>query len=290
MSTSQTYDNDCNLIKEIEDINEIKELVSKYKKEGDYNNMILYLELAIKKNDVESMISLAKHFEKTEPKKYESNMLMAIEKDNIDAMNNLAYFYQKNGNMEEGKKYFLMAIEKGHTTSMWMLANLFKKEGDIESMKKYNLMAIDKGDEISMYNLAIYYQHNNDLPNAKKYFSMASAKGNKLATGFLTKIEEYEKSKYFSSKFNTEVLENYLITSWIHIANVSIQMPINLKNQIKTKQDLETIINDINNEIGNFNQYRNNLGNVQRLLVHLNSLTNKLGLNVMNHNFGKYGV
>jgi len=290
MSTSQTYDNDCNLIKEIEDINEIKELVSKYKKERDYNNMILYLELAIKKNDVESMISLAKHFEKTEPKKYESNMLMAIEKDNIDAMNNLAYFYQKNGNMEEGKKYFLMAIEKGHTTSMWMLANLFKKEGDIESMKKYNLMAIDKGDEISMYNLAIYYQHNNDLPNAKKYFSMASAKGNKLATGFLTKIEEYEKSKYFSSKFNTEVLEKYLINSWMQMGNISIQMPINLKNQIKTKQDLETIINNINNEIGNFNQYRNNLGNVQRLLVHLNSLTNKLGLNVMNHNFGKYGV
>jgi hypothetical protein len=40
MSTIQTYDNDCKLVKEIEDVNEMKELALKCKKEM---NTVIYL-------------------------------------------------------------------------------------------------------------------------------------------------------------------------------------------------------------------------------------------------------
>lgn len=293
MSTNETYDTDCHLIKEIDDVNEMKELALKYKKEKNYEYMIIYYEMAIKKNDVEAMILLAKYYERRDPKKYENYMLLAIEEDenNVEALNNIAFYYHKNDNNSEAKKYYLMAIEKGHAMSTWQLANLFKDEQDIESMKKYYLMGIEKDEVNAMYNLGLYYQENNDLQNTKKYFTMASAKGNKSAAGFLVKIEEYEKSLIpppYSSNLNTEQLDNYLATSMIQMGNISVQLPT--KNQIKTKQDLERIINNVNTEIGNTNQYRNTVRNIQKLLMFLSALSNKLGLQVQTHNFPRYGV
>lgn len=293
MSTNEPYDTDCHLIKEIDDVNEMKELALKYKKEKNYDYMIIYYEMAIKKNDVEAMILLAKYYQRREPDKFENLMLLAIEEDetNVEALNSIAFYYDKNKKKDEAKKYYLMAIELGHVQSMNMLANLLCDEEDIETMKKYYLMAIEKGDVSAMYNLGCYYQNNNDLPNTKKYFTMASDGGSISAKGYLKKIEEYEKSLIpppYSSKFNTEQLDNYLATSMIQMGNISVQLPT--KNQIKTKQDLERIINNVNTEIGNTNQYRNTVRNIQKLLVFLSALSNKLGLQVQTHNFPRYGV
>ena len=293
MSTNEPYDTDCKLIKEIDDVNEMKELALKYKKEKNYDYMIIYYEMAIKKNDVEAMILLAKYYERRDPKKYENYMLLAIEEDenNVEALNNIAFYYHKNDNNSEAKKYYLMAIEKGHAMSTWQLANLFKDEQDIESMKKYYLMGIEKDEVNAMYNLGLYYQENNDLQNTKKYFTMASAKGNKSAAGFLVKIEEYEQSLIpppYSSNLNTEQLDQFLINSMIHINNINVRLPT--KNQIKTKQDLERIINDVNTEIGNVSMYRNSIHRIAKLLSYLEYLSDELGLQVQTHNFIKYGV
>jgi len=74
----------------------------------------------------------------------------------------------------------------------------------------------------------------------------------------------------------------------IQMGNISVQLPS--KNQIQTKRDLETIINNVNTEIGNTHQYRNMARNIQKLVIYLNALSNKLGLQVQTHNFSKYGV
>jgi hypothetical protein len=293
MSSNETYDTDCHLIKEIDDVNEMKELALKFKKEKNYDYMIIYYEMAIKKNDVEAMILLAKYYERRDPKKYENYMLLAIEEDenNVEALNNIAFYYHKNNNNSEAKKYYLLAIEKGHAMSTWQLANLFKDEQDIESMKKYYLMGIEKDEVNAMYNLGLYYQENDDLLNTKKYFTMASAKGNKSAAGFLVKIEEYEKSllpQPYHTNLNTEQLDQYLINSMIHINNINVQLPT--KNQIKTKQDLERIINDVNTEIGNVMMYRNSMNRIAKLLSYLGYLSDELGLQVQTHNFIKYGI
>jgi hypothetical protein len=73
----------------------------------------------------------------------------------------------------------------------------------------------------------------------------------------------------------------------IQMGNISVQLPT--KNQIQSKRDLETIINNVNNEIGNTNQYRNVARNIQKLVIYLNALSIKLGLQVQTHNFSKYG-
>ena len=194
MSTTENYDNDCKPIKEIEDVNEMKELALKCKKEKNYDNMIIYYEMAIKKNDVEAMILLANYYKRREPQKYENYMLLAIEEDA-----SYTSFYR-----------------------------------------------------------------------------------------FLVKIEKSLIPPPYSSKFNTEQLDNHLATSMIQMGNISVQLPT--KNQIKTKRDLETIINNVNTEIGNTNQYRNVARNIQKLVIYLNALSIKLGLQVQTHNFSKYGV
>ena len=51
--------------------------------------------------------------------------LMAIEKGNSNAMNNLAFYYEDiENNYDEMKKYYLMAIEKGNYDAMNNLATI----------------------------------------------------------------------------------------------------------------------------------------------------------------------
>jgi hypothetical protein len=158
-------------------------------------------------------------------------------------------------------------------------------------MKKYYLLSIEKGNKIAMMDMGDFYKDNKDYSNMKVYYKMAADNGSNMAKKRLAEFEEYEKSLIpppYSSKFNTEQLDQYLISSMIQMGNISVQLPT--KNQIQTKRDLETIINNVNNEIGNTNQYRNVARNIQKLVIYLNALSNKLGLQVQTHNFSKYGV
>jgi TPR repeat protein len=86
------------------------------------------------------------HIEKNyeQMKKY---YIMAIEKNNIDAMINFACYYKNiEKNYEHMKKYYLMAIDNGNVSSMLFLASHYNKiEKNYDMMEKYYLMAIDKG-------------------------------------------------------------------------------------------------------------------------------------------------
>jgi len=49
----------------------------------------------------------------------EKYYIMAIEKGNTDAMNNLGFYHHKiTKNYDLMKKYYMMAIEKGHSKAM----------------------------------------------------------------------------------------------------------------------------------------------------------------------------
>jgi TPR repeat protein len=269
MST-ETYDNDCKLITENEDF-----LIEKINTKHIFG---------IKKNQY-SLEFLQKLYK-------------LLLNDFIDTLDEDTNYIKQIGNYYKGKddinnmlKYYLIACEKGDSGAMNNLGIYYNQIKDYDNMKKYYLMSIDKNDENAMNNLAIHFHNMKDYPNAKKYYAMSKAKGNKSAEIALSKIEEYEKSllpKPFNTKFNTEQLDNHLATSMIQMGNISVQLPT--KNQIQTKRDLETIINNVNTEIGNTNQYRNVARNIQKLVIYLNALSIKLGLQVQTHNFSKYGV
>jgi hypothetical protein len=64
--------------------------------------------------------------------------LMAIDKDNSRAMNNLGTYYLGIGNYEQMKKYYYMAVEKGCVTSMRMLGYYYETtEKNYYEMEKY---------------------------------------------------------------------------------------------------------------------------------------------------------
>ena len=55
----------------------------------------------------------------------EEYYLMAIDKGDIDAMNNLGILYENEQKYEFAEKYYLMAIEKGHCNAMTNLGLMY---------------------------------------------------------------------------------------------------------------------------------------------------------------------
>ena len=81
---------------------------------------------------------------------------MSIDKDNINAMNNLARHYESIHDYDNMVKYYLMAIDKGCSSAMNNLGHYyFYYEADHDEMLKYFLMAIKYGNKTAMKNLGV---------------------------------------------------------------------------------------------------------------------------------------
>jgi TPR repeat protein len=89
-------------------------------------------------------------------------------------MNNLAVYYDNvEKNYDQSKKYYLMAIDKGNDEAINNLAYCYYCEKKYEQAKKYYLMAIDRGNDSAKLNLAFQYmciEEKYDI--AKQYFFM----------------------------------------------------------------------------------------------------------------------
>lgn len=118
------------------------------------NNIINIQDIEIS-SDI--MVHLARHYciihNYDLMKKY---YLMAIEKGNQCAMNNLSVYYflvEKNNDL--AKKYLLMAIETGVINAMINLALIYKTENNYDMAIKYYIMALENGDNESFYNIIL---------------------------------------------------------------------------------------------------------------------------------------
>ena len=141
--------------------------------------------------------------------------LMAIDKDNIDAMSLLGYYYETiEKDYKQMKKYYLMAIDKEDTYAMGALGNYYQTiEKDYNRMKKYYLMAIDKDDINSMISLGDYY---NDIENyklMKKYYLMAINKGEtkamyELGSYYYNNDDTINMIKYYSMAIENNIEDN----------------------------------------------------------------------------------
>jgi len=137
--------------------------------------------------------------------------LQAIEKNNIDAMNNMAIYYHYIKDItteqpilediplayENAVKYYKMAIDNGDFLANARLAEFYNyNDSDYELMLKYYLIAIENNDKTSMYNLAEYYKYKNNYDDMLKYYIMG---------------EYYYDIAMFYYKRNNERMELYLI-------------------------------------------------------------------------------
>jgi TPR repeat protein len=107
-------------------------------------------------------------------------------------MTKIGYYYEKQNDYDNMKKYYLKAIEKGSYESMHNLGTNYYVQKDYDNMKKYYLMAIEKGFYKSMHNLGLYYYEQKDYTNMNKYFLMAKEKGNNYENIILKQFETAE--------------------------------------------------------------------------------------------------
>jgi TPR repeat protein len=99
------------------------------------------------------------------------------------------YYDNMKHNYEEAIKYYLLAIDKGNYIAMNNLAHYYNVENNYKEAIKYWLLAIDKGNYIAMNNLAHYYYNvENNYKEAIKYYLLAIDKGNYIAMNNLSKI------------------------------------------------------------------------------------------------------
>jgi TPR repeat protein len=104
-----------------------------------------------------------------------SYYLLAIEKENDCAMNNLALYYERKvNNIELAIKYYLMAIERGNSTAMNNLAIYYcdnrNNKNNEELAVKYFLMAIENGYKNSTDDLLSYCEDEKNCESVIKYY------------------------------------------------------------------------------------------------------------------------
>jgi tetratricopeptide (TPR) repeat protein len=106
----------------------------------------------------------------TSYKEAEKYYLSAIEKDDNDALFNLALLYFNQGKNELAEKYYLLAIENGNNKALNNLALLYISQGKYEVAEKYYLLAIEKEINEALWNLSgMYYVQNRKKEEVKQY-------------------------------------------------------------------------------------------------------------------------
>ena len=135
----------------------------------EYEKMKKYYLMAIEKGNCLAMNNLGMYYYSLEDfdtaKKY---LLKGVEKDNIDCIVNLGTYYNNiENNFDEAIRYHEMAVTKGNVDAMFNLGLIYKKKKDYENMMKYFMMVFDKGDEYDIEHAESY------LYNRKKFKILA---------------------------------------------------------------------------------------------------------------------
>ncbi|AYV77897.1 MAG: hypothetical protein Edafosvirus2_76 [Edafosvirus sp.] len=118
----------------------------------------------------------------------------SMENGNIDAIYYLGKICMINKKYDEMKIFFEDAINKGNVKAMNDYAYYHQYVvHDYDLTKKYYMMAIAKDHAQSMHNLGSHYYEMNDVENAIKYLEMASLKDHFPANNNLGTIYSYLK-------------------------------------------------------------------------------------------------
>lgn len=119
--------------------------------------------------------------------------LLAIEKDNLFAINTLGLFYEEvEKDYENAKKYYLLAVEKGDKFAMLNLMLFYSRiENNKQKVNEYykNVMEIDEPEEF--YKIGVHYEmYEHNYIEMEKYYLMAI---NKKHSQALQKLISYYK-------------------------------------------------------------------------------------------------
>ncbi len=104
----------------------------------------------------------------------ESFYLKAIDKGQIDALNNLANLYGDLQKFSEAESFYLKAIDKGNSNALNNSTILNEDQQNFSEAESYYLKALEKGNIIALNNLAIlHYITNTNKAKALEYVNKA---------------------------------------------------------------------------------------------------------------------
>lgn len=202
---------------------EIGKEIVKLEESGQYEQMLIKLDEI--ENEADGLkfcakaICLSKLGKNNDAEKY---YLLAIEKENIDALNNMAVLYENQGKYADAEKYYLRAIEKESVRALNNLALLYAKQGKYTEAEKHYLLAIEKENVAALNNLAVLYSNQKKYVDAEKYYQLAIERGNEDALNNLAvlydnheKYADAEKSYLLAiEKGNVSALNNLAHLYW----------------------------------------------------------------------------
>lgn len=85
-----------------------------------------------------------------------------------------------------------------------------------------------------------------------------------------------------------QLLESALVNTFISPGNISLPSYNNLQNIITTRNQLATLINSLNQELANTQQYKFRRSQIGYLCSILTQYQNYFGVGAATHNFGYY--
>ncbi|MBK8622697.1 MAG: tetratricopeptide repeat protein [Saprospiraceae bacterium] len=180
-----------------------------YKSLDDFSNAEKYYLLAIEKGDVDALNNLALLYanqgREADAEKY---YFLAIEKGSVSALYNLALLYYNQGREADAEKNYLLAIEKGSVESLYNLALLYQNQGKEANAEKYYLLAIEKGDVDALFNLALLYDNQGREADAEKNYLLAIEKGSVDALYNLALLYDNQGEETDAEKFYLFAIEN----------------------------------------------------------------------------------
>jgi TPR repeat protein len=171
----------------------------------DLINCEKYYKLAIQKGSIEAMFDIALFYQSEikDIDNAEKFYKIAVENGHVSAMNNLGLLYlNERKDVDGAQKYLKLAIMKGNVDAINNLGTLYVKElEDYENGEKYYLMAVKRGEVYAMYNLALLYDSKKkDFKNAEKYYKMAIEKGDSDAMFNLAFLYQKEQKDFYKAE------------------------------------------------------------------------------------------
>ena len=117
------------------------------------------------------------------------------------------YYRYKIKNYDEMKKYYLMAIELNNVYAMDNLGSYYIDiEENYDEMKKYYLMAIELNHVCAMHNLGLFYQYiEQNYDEMKKYYLMGINTNHNLCLACLCNFYDIEIQHYLLRQINSTI-------------------------------------------------------------------------------------
>ena len=197
---------DYGIIKALDRLSDIKEILKNENKGEMVDKKILEQDKNLEKSDVEIIFNEAQKMLFSNPEKAKT-YLEKIEKHKRLAAAYLAEYYMDKFDAENTKKWLENAAERGEVSSMYDLGRLYEEETNYEEAEKWYKKALGKNYMIPLSRLGNIYEKKGEYKEAEKWYKKGVQNDNRGAIKSLALLYEREGNSEESEKLLIKLSE-----------------------------------------------------------------------------------